>query len=834
MRLRLFILLLIGVSASFSSMGQASSAMTQSRILILLDESSSMLQPWAGGKEKHLVANQLILRLIDSVYSVNKEVEFSLRVFGSQHGVLEHNCTDTKNEVPFSKYNKTQMEFRLDDIQPYGGTCIAYSLSEAAEQDLVDAEHIAYSIVLITDGGESCDGDICAVMKKLLKNKIYFKPYILSLEDVSGLKDEYACLGNYLPITKKSDIPKAVGTIVESFRPMLNITKEDYKTLQEIGIPSVLKVNTSGTVKVDKEKPVDVPVEVKPKTTKPKPEVKVEDKPKPADTVATVKKTELPKSNIVVGEEQKLPPPVTIKRARFSKPIKLFYAPIGRFRAQDVAAAAPEFKQPEPPVVLPEPTHLIAVKATAVKKRKIQKPELLVPADVAVEAPVIKIPEPPAEKPEPVKLKIATASAVKKIKIPKVAPYSPQDVAVSAPVLNIKAPEVAPVAPVPVKLATVKATKPKKLPVDKTTVFSAPANVKVGAPVINVKAPEVPVVVAEPEVKKVAPKLTKLKLTAVKKRNLLYGGSFFDDSIKMIKMPPPPTFKLNFAAVAPVVTPTVTPLKPVKPAANEPKKLNPAVNTAEYSVTQEEAKETSMVVYLTNGKGKYFPVTPKVVLTDAVSNKEIKKFYRTVDAAGQPDPITNIATGKYYLTIEGREDLIASVDLLPNKRTRVEIVVKKYSLFFYYYGNPKRPVKEFNARVIQRNMANGRVVEQKCTEKLEYEPGNYHININTFPEDVRNIDLESNSEGGIGIKEPGFVKFTNESKVTSASLNLQQGDRFAQFYTMNLSDPATKHLQIQPGRYQVVFNPGPSKFSPVKVIEFLVKSNEETEVILKQ
>ncbi len=832
MRLRLFILLLISVSATFSALGQASSAMTQSRILILLDESSSMLQPWAGGKEKHLVANQLILKLIDSVYSVNKEVEFSLRVFGSQHGVLEHNCTDTKNEVPFSKYNKTQMEFRLEDIQPYGGTCIAYSLSEAAEQDLVDAEHIAYSIVLITDGGESCDGDICSVMQKLLKSKIYFKPYILSLEDVVGLKDEYACMGNYLPITKKGDIAKAVGTIVESFRPMLTISKEDYKTLQEIGIPSVLKVNTSGTVKVEKEKPKEIPAEIKPKT-KPKPELKVEEKPKPVDTVATVKKTEPTKSNIVVGEEPKLPPPVKMKRTGFSKPNKLFYAPVSRYKTQDVAVGTAQFKEPEPPVVIPAPVRMAAITASPVKKRKIQKPQPFVPTDVAVEAPVIKLPEPPVEKPDPVTMKAANASAVKKIKIPKVAPYTPTNVAVGTPVLNIKAPEVVPVAPTAVTMTAARATKPKKLRVDKTFVFNAPANVLVGAPVFKVKAPEAPVVVAEPEVKKESPKLTKIKMAAVKKRNLLYGGSFFDDSIKMIKVTAQPTFKQNFAAVATTATPAVTPVKPVKPAANEPKKLNPAVNTGEYSVTQEDAKETSMVVYLTNGKGKYFAVTPKVVLTDAVSNKEIKKFFRTVDAAGQPDPVTNVATGKYYLTIEGRDDLIASVDLMPNKRTRVEIVVKKYSLFFYYYGNPKRPVKEFYARVIQRNVANGRVVEQKCTEKLEYEPGNYHININTFPEDVRNVDLLSESESGIGIKEPGFVSFTNESKATSANLNLQQGDRFAQFHTMNLSDPLIKHLSIQPGRYQVVFNPGPSKFSAAKVLEFLVKSNEVTEVILK-
>ncbi|MBC7553129.1 MAG: VWA domain-containing protein, partial [Taibaiella sp.] len=233
------------------AMGQAAKGFTQSRILILLDESSSMLQRWAGGREKNKIANELVLKLMDSVWTFNDQVEFSLRVFGSQSTVPEHNCTDTRNEVPFTKQNRTQMEFRLDDIKPLGVTSIAYSLSEAAEKDLIDEEHNAYSIVLITDGGESCGGDICGVMAKLLRRKIFFKPYIISLEAVPELKNEYSCMGNYLQVTQKADLPVAVGAIVEAFRPMLNISKEDYKILQRVGAPSVLKVNLP-SVKTEK------------------------------------------------------------------------------------------------------------------------------------------------------------------------------------------------------------------------------------------------------------------------------------------------------------------------------------------------------------------------------------------------------------------------------------------------------------------------------------------------------------------------------------------------------------------------------------------------------
>ena len=107
MRLKVFFTLICCIAAC-SSFGQDNGDLTQSRILFLLDRSSSMIQPWTGGREKYKVADELIERLMDSVMAVNDQVEFSLRVFGHQHTVQENDCTDTKNEVPFSKANRTR------------------------------------------------------------------------------------------------------------------------------------------------------------------------------------------------------------------------------------------------------------------------------------------------------------------------------------------------------------------------------------------------------------------------------------------------------------------------------------------------------------------------------------------------------------------------------------------------------------------------------------------------------------------------------------------------------------------------------------------------------
>lgn len=743
------------------------------RILFLVDESSSMLQDWANGAPKNKVANDIINRLMDSVSAVNHNVQFSLRVFGNQHTVPEHDCTDTKSEVAFSPDNRTQMSFRLDAMRPLGVTAIAYSLTRAAEEDLVDESHYAYSIILVTDGGESCNGDICGVMQMLLKKKIFFKPYVLSLEDLPELKTEYECMGNYLAVSKPSDINKAVNKIVDAFRPMLNISNEDYKKIQVIAskAPSALKVNmptTKTAIPVEPEKP------------------KVVEQPRPvlADTVKPKPK----QSNIVVGELVKRPAPVTMKKIK-AQALKPFFVGVTR------------------PKALPE------IPVTPVEI-KVSEDEAAPPHSAPVKLTYIKMP------------------GYKLVKVPHVA-FGKVPTA-EVPQLTIKTDP--PVVITQVKMTKVKTIAMHRLPVN----GAAPLMLSTRPlPALTIKTEQVePAPVAVAPVEPPKPKIVRTPLKMPKLKNgkfrmhLLYVNTFLDSDLKPVKLPP---LVINTTLPEPPKTPVIAKQPTPNPTKTTPPKPAPIAKTGEYKVEHEDAQETTLEVYLTDGKGRFFYATPRVFILDPVTNKEIKRFFRTVNEAGEPDPVTNLPAGKYDLTIAGRDDLLAHVDMQPNKRNKVYVKVKNFSLYFYYEDAPNRPVKEFVATVIQRNTNNGKVTTQKGTEKLEYEPGNYHIVINTFPEDIRNIDLDAASAGGIAIPQPGFVKFTSEVNTNTVTLSRELGDKYLQFATINLSDPRAQHLQIQPGKYQAHYSNGTSKFSSSdRVIPFQVIGTQETEVILKK
>ncbi|MBP6625084.1 MAG: VWA domain-containing protein [Chitinophagaceae bacterium] len=214
------LLLLVGVMLGSTLLAQTS--IKKSRILFLLDASSSMTYPWNSQYKRFDVASNILLHIIDSIYTINNEVEFAVRAYGTDHPAQELNCTDTKLEVPFNIQNINQIKTRLKNIKALGSSPIAYSLQQAAVNELNEAGNYDYSIIFITDGGESCNGDICKTYQALLQKKVSIHPYIIGLDKNDQLRTYYDCLGTYIEVNTAEDIQKAIKLIVDANRPILN------------------------------------------------------------------------------------------------------------------------------------------------------------------------------------------------------------------------------------------------------------------------------------------------------------------------------------------------------------------------------------------------------------------------------------------------------------------------------------------------------------------------------------------------------------------------------------------------------------------------------------
>ena len=210
---------------------------TVSRILFVLDGSGSMKQNY-DKTSKFETAKQLLFKLIDSVEHKNPNVEFAVRVFGFQSPNTQHNCKDSKLVIPFAKNNASKIYSELGHITPQGMSPIAYSI-QAGAGDFPDDVHSLNSIVLITDGEETCGGDPCKISKELLAKRVTLKPFIVGLNVDSIAYEKYKCMGNFYDTKDEASFYHAIGVIIKQ---TLNTTTAQINLLDQNGNPTVTNI----------------------------------------------------------------------------------------------------------------------------------------------------------------------------------------------------------------------------------------------------------------------------------------------------------------------------------------------------------------------------------------------------------------------------------------------------------------------------------------------------------------------------------------------------------------------------------------------------------------
>ncbi len=182
------------------------------RILFLLDASSSMLNPWEG-KTKMDVARSVIAEIADSLPS-GTSVQTALRVYGHQSLNTDNDCNDTKLEIPFASDNAAAIRDRLNAIRPKGITPLALSLEKSADDFPYDA-NARNIVLLVTDGEESCGGDPCAISLKMQQKQVYLKPFVIGLNLGPTGASAMECIGNYFNVQQPDALRSVMKTVVE-------------------------------------------------------------------------------------------------------------------------------------------------------------------------------------------------------------------------------------------------------------------------------------------------------------------------------------------------------------------------------------------------------------------------------------------------------------------------------------------------------------------------------------------------------------------------------------------------------------------------------------------
>ena len=180
------------------------------RAMIIFDASGSM---WGqvGGVSKIVIARQA---LKDLLRGWDPKIPLGLTVYGHRR---KGDCNDIETLVPIGPLNRTRMERIVDGIQPKGKTPIARSLREVAEQ-LKKSEDPA-TIILISDGKESCDADPCAVARELKASGINFVAHVIGFRVDRATDRQLACIakatgGEYFSARNAAALNRALKQVV--------------------------------------------------------------------------------------------------------------------------------------------------------------------------------------------------------------------------------------------------------------------------------------------------------------------------------------------------------------------------------------------------------------------------------------------------------------------------------------------------------------------------------------------------------------------------------------------------------------------------------------------
>lgn len=193
-----------------AALGFALPAVAAERAIIVLDGSGSM---WAQieGKARITIARETLHEVLATLPD---DLELGFMTYGHRE---KGNCDDIEMLVPPAVGTGAAIAAAADAINPKGMTPISDAVRLAAE-DLQFTEQKA-TVILITDGLETCEVDPCALASDLESRGIDFTTHVLGF----GLSDEegqqVACLaentgGQYLSAQDGDALVTALTTTV--------------------------------------------------------------------------------------------------------------------------------------------------------------------------------------------------------------------------------------------------------------------------------------------------------------------------------------------------------------------------------------------------------------------------------------------------------------------------------------------------------------------------------------------------------------------------------------------------------------------------------------------
>ena len=156
-------------------------------IAFILDASGSM---WGQveGTAKIAIAKEVLTGLIRDLPD---DAVVGLVAYGHRH---KGDCDDVEELIPMGPLNQEKMIARIQALSPKGKTPISRSVRLTAER--LKGLEDETTIILVSDGKETCDPDPCGLVKDLKASGIKFVMHVIGFDVTEEEREQLECMAN--------------------------------------------------------------------------------------------------------------------------------------------------------------------------------------------------------------------------------------------------------------------------------------------------------------------------------------------------------------------------------------------------------------------------------------------------------------------------------------------------------------------------------------------------------------------------------------------------------------------------------------------------------------
>lgn len=195
------------------------------KVTVILDGSGSM---WGKVEGKHKIAHAK--RVLGELFDhTPKSTKLGLVVYGHRR---KNDCKDVEFVARPGELERAALKQRVQGIKPKGHTPLALSIERTV--DAIRGKPGPHTVILVTDGLETCGGDPCRLVRKLRRSGVKLTMHVIGFGVTVKEGAQLECIakaggGQYRTAADGTELAVAMRRAVEKRRVRRNLEVSAYR-----------------------------------------------------------------------------------------------------------------------------------------------------------------------------------------------------------------------------------------------------------------------------------------------------------------------------------------------------------------------------------------------------------------------------------------------------------------------------------------------------------------------------------------------------------------------------------------------------------------------------